>query len=163
MVMHKQRHTCIFSHFSTQMYRRLLTHWGRVTHIYVGILTNIGSDNYYYNNYYLNQCWNIVNWTLRNKLQWNFHSRKCTKNVVCKMASILSRPQWVKQNRTPGRQGPTFPTNSIPACKRGVGDIYISHKLQNMVNTTLAWPWIQCHFAHTPLLHAGTPVWSGMQ
>ena len=34
--------------------------------------------------HHLNQCWNMVNWTLRNKLQWNFnrsskhfHSRKC--------------------------------------------------------------------------------------
>ena len=29
--------------------------------------------------HYLNQCWNIVNWTLRNKLKWNFlsHSKKC--------------------------------------------------------------------------------------
>ena len=32
---------------------------------------------------YINQCWDIVNWTLRNKLRWNFHqntkfpSRKC--------------------------------------------------------------------------------------
>ena len=25
--------------------QRILTHWGRVTHIYVGILTSIGSDN----------------------------------------------------------------------------------------------------------------------
>ena len=23
---------------------------------------------------YLNQCWNILNWTLRNKLRWNFNS-----------------------------------------------------------------------------------------
>ena len=32
--------------------------------------------------YYLNQCWVIVNWAVRNKLQWHlkfydFHSRKC--------------------------------------------------------------------------------------
>ena len=34
--------------------------------------------------HYLNQCWDIVNWTLRNKVQWNFNqntnifvSRKC--------------------------------------------------------------------------------------
>ena len=34
--------------------------------------------------HYLNQCWKIVNWTLRNKIQWfflfefkHFHSRKC--------------------------------------------------------------------------------------
>ena len=41
-------------------------------------------------------------WTLRNKFQWNF-SRKANifiqenefENFVCKMASILSQPQWV--------------------------------------------------------------------
>ena len=55
---------------------RKLTRWGRVTHICVGKLTIIGSDNglspgrY---SHYLNQCWNIVNWTLRNKFQWNFN------------------------------------------------------------------------------------------
>ena len=27
--------------------------------------------------YYLNQCWNIVNWTLRIKLQWNFNRNPC--------------------------------------------------------------------------------------
>ena len=43
----------------------LLTHWGRVTHKCVSKLTIIGPDNY------LNQCWNIVNSNLRNKLQWN--------------------------------------------------------------------------------------------
>ena len=38
----------------------------------------------YASSHYINQCWVIVNWTLRNKLQWNFdqkyeifHSRKC--------------------------------------------------------------------------------------
>ena len=54
----------------------LLTHWGWMTHICVSKLTTIGSD---YDcgltapNYYLNQWWNMVNWTLRNKLQWNFN------------------------------------------------------------------------------------------
>ena len=39
----------------------------------------------------------IVNWTLRNKLQWNFNQNtKCiqdnpSENIVCEMASILSR------------------------------------------------------------------------
>ena len=50
--------------------------------------------------HYLNQCWNIVNWTLRNKLQWNFNRNEYIfirenplENFVCEMASILSRPQ----------------------------------------------------------------------
>ena len=48
--------------------------------------------------HYLNQCWNIVNWTLRNKLKWNFNRNFCFfiqwnafKNVVCEMTAILSR------------------------------------------------------------------------
>ena len=53
--------------------------------------------------HYLNQCWNIVNWTLGNKLQWNlnqslhiFIHEKTLENVVRKMAAILSRPQCAK-------------------------------------------------------------------
>ena len=52
--------------------------------------------------HYLNQCWIIVNSTLRNKLQWNFNRNQyifiegnALENVVCKMASISSRRQWV--------------------------------------------------------------------
>ena len=54
-----------------------LTHWGRVMHICVGDLSIIASDNGYSPSHYLNQCWNIVNWNLRNKIQCNFDSRKC--------------------------------------------------------------------------------------
>ena len=50
----------------------------------------------------LNQCWNIVNWTLRNKLQWNFNrnlnifiEENAFENVAWKMAAILSRPQCI--------------------------------------------------------------------
>ena len=53
-------------------------------------------------NHYLNQCWNIVNWTLRNKIQWNsnrnpniFIQENALENVVCEMASISSRPQCI--------------------------------------------------------------------
>ena len=52
--------------------------------------------------HYLNQWWNIVNCTLRNKLQWNFNwnsnifiQEYALEYVVCEMASILSRPQCV--------------------------------------------------------------------
>ena len=51
---------------------------------------------------YLNQCWNIVNWTIGNKLQWNFNrysnifiQENAFENVVCKMVAIFSRPQCV--------------------------------------------------------------------
>ena len=53
--------------------------------------------------HYLNQCWIIVNWTLRNKLQWNLNQNSniliqenALESVVCETAAILSRPQWVK-------------------------------------------------------------------
>ena len=75
---------------------RYLTHWGRLTHICVSKQTIIGSDN----GHYLNQCWNIVNWTLRNNFQWNFNRNSnifiqeiAFENVDSKMASTLSQPQ----------------------------------------------------------------------
>ena len=57
---------------------RLSTHWSRVTHICVSKLTIIGSDNGLSpgrRSHYLNQCCDIVKWTLRNKLLLNL-SRK---------------------------------------------------------------------------------------
>ena len=83
-----------------------LTHWGRVTHICVVDLGHHWFRQCYVAcsapSHYLNQCWNIVNWTFRNKLQWNFNLNSSIfiqeiafENVACKMASILSRPQWV--------------------------------------------------------------------
>ena len=53
--------------------------------------------------HYLNQCWNINNWTLRNKLQWNlnqnlwiFIQENPFETVVQKMAAVFSRLQCVK-------------------------------------------------------------------
>ena len=52
--------------------------------------------------HYLNQCWNIVNWTIGNQLQWNFYlnsnifiHENAFESVVCEMAVFLSRPQCV--------------------------------------------------------------------
>ena len=51
----------------------------------------------------VNQLWNIDNSNLKNKLQWNpkqnsyiFIQENAFENVVCEMAAILSRPQFVK-------------------------------------------------------------------
>ena len=84
---------------------------GRVTHICVGHLTIIGSDNGLSPGrrqaiIWSNQCWNIINWTLGNKLQWNFNRNSnifiqeiAFESVVCEKAAILSRPQWVKTEK----------------------------------------------------------------
>ena len=52
--------------------------------------------------HYLNQCWNIVNWSFGNKLQWNLNRNRYIfihenpfENGVWKMAAILSQPQCV--------------------------------------------------------------------
>ena len=53
--------------------------------------------------HYLNQCWIIVNWILRNKLQWYlnqntkvFIPKNAFENTVWEMVAILSRGRWVK-------------------------------------------------------------------
>ena len=76
-----------------------------MTHICVSKLTTIGSDNGLSPapSHYLNQCWNIVNWTLRNKLQWKFNrnsnifiQENALEIVVCEMGSFSTHPQCVK-------------------------------------------------------------------
>ena len=85
-----------------------LTHLCRVTHICVSKSTIIVSDNGLSPDrrppsHYLNQCWNIVNWNLRNNLQWNinqnsyiFIQENAFENVVRKLAAILSLSQCVR-------------------------------------------------------------------
>ena len=52
--------------------------------------------------HYLKQCCVIVNWTLRNKLLWNFikiqnfsNTKIAFENIVCETVAILSRGRWV--------------------------------------------------------------------
>ena len=52
--------------------------------------------------HYLSQCWNIINWILENKHQWNLNKNLCIfiqenalENVLWKMVAILSQPQCV--------------------------------------------------------------------
>ena len=74
----------------------LLTHWGRVTHICVGKLIILGSD---YGlspgrtapSHYLNQWWDIVNWTLGNKLQRNINRNS---HIFEKMQLKMSSGKW---------------------------------------------------------------------
>ena len=64
-----------------------LTHWGRVMHICVSKLSAWTAPSHY-----LNQCWNIVNWTFRNKLQWNFNRNS---NIFIKEnVSSYTLAQW---------------------------------------------------------------------
>ena len=80
-----------------------------MTHKCINKQTVIGSGNGLSLSYNLNQCWNIVNRTLRNKVQWNFYQNPDIfiqenpfQNGVWKMAAILSRPQCIN-SLAPGR------------------------------------------------------------
>ena len=98
-------------------YRKVavLTPWGRATHICVGKLTTISSDNGLSPGrrqvIIWNYCWNIVKWNL----EWNFNrnsnifiQENAFQNVVWEMASILSRPQCVKPLAVYVSSGPTY-------------------------------------------------------
>ena len=75
-----------------------LTHLTLVPHIYTSVnRISVGSDNGL--SPVRRQA--IVNWTLRNKLQWNFDKNtklfiqeNAFENIVCDMAAILSRERW---------------------------------------------------------------------
>ena len=56
--------------------------------------------------HYLNKCWNVVNWTLMDALQWSsyrnsnlFIQENAFENIVWKISAILSRSQCVKGNK----------------------------------------------------------------
>ena len=86
--------------------RMTLTHWGRATHICVGKLTIIGSDNGLSPGRSQAIIWTnagilLIGPLVRNKLQWNFNrnsnifiQENARENIICEMASILSRLQW---------------------------------------------------------------------
>ena len=76
-----------------------------VTHICVIILCQLWLRQWLFacstQSHYLNQCLAIVNWTFGNNFQWNptknniFIEQNAFWKVVCKMVSILARPQYV--------------------------------------------------------------------
>ena len=90
-----------------------LTHWDRVTHICVGKLIIIVSDNGLLPARRQAVIWHnirdIVNWTLGNKLQWNFNrnsnifiQENAFESVICEMASILYQPQCAEPSLDTG-------------------------------------------------------------
>ena len=91
------------------IYWRVLSHLPPVPHICVS-----ESDQHWFRqwlvacsapSHYLNQCCYIVNWTFRNKLQWNLNrntklsiQENAYDNIVCEMAAILSSRTWVNMS-----------------------------------------------------------------
>ena len=86
--------------------KMMLTHLSLVPHICVNELGQHQFRKwlvaYPAPSHYLNQCWVIDNWTLRNKPQWNSNQNttlsiheNASENIVCEAAAILSRGRWV--------------------------------------------------------------------
>ena len=91
----------------------MLTHWSREMDICITLVTQPG--HHWFRqwlgteqapSHYLNQCWIIVDWALRNKLQWNSKQntkllihKNASENIFCKMLAILSRVRWVKASQ----------------------------------------------------------------
>ena len=88
--------------------QRRLTHRGLVTHIRVSKLCHhwfsqwLGAFSA--PSHYLNQCWLIINCTLRNKCEWSlkrnkdiFSQANVIETTVVNMAATLFRSQYVKQ------------------------------------------------------------------
>ena len=110
--------------------------------------------------HYLNQCWNIINWTLRSKFQWILNHNSYIfiqdgrnkmaaifqmtflnvfKNVIWEMAAILSRPQYVKIKGTTSHWAEFSRT--------------FSHWLYRWVMLSLTWPQI-CYYIHCKICNS---------
>ena len=79
------------THFSMFLHIGVCFVIKRVTHICVSKLSTSWSAP----SHFLKHCWNIVNWALRNKLQWkfdtkciHFHSGKYLWNAICAITFI---------------------------------------------------------------------------
>ena len=59
--------------------------------------SDYGLSSYLWASDYLNQCWLITSWMLKNKLQWNLNQdvKFFIEEIHLKMLAILFRPQWV--------------------------------------------------------------------
>ena len=97
---------------TSKSYSLLLTLWGRATHICFGKLTTIVSDNGLSPGRRQATIWTIAGILLIGPLGTNFSEiltgiqtfsfkKMRLKNVVCEMASILSRPQCVNTKGNP--------------------------------------------------------------
>ena len=91
-------------HASKYEFSQFLTHLPIVPHI---CIRQLGEHwfrwwlvAYLAPNHYIKQCWVIVNWTLRNSLQWNFNQN--SKFFIRKMCLEMSSASKILQPFGPG-------------------------------------------------------------
>ena len=82
--------------------------------------------------HYLNQCWIIVNWTLRDTIRWNFSQKSnffirenVLENVICEVAAILSRrvSEWLNLTAFLGTVDSEAHIVHISRCQRCRGQL----------------------------------------
>ena len=121
----------------------VLTHWGQVTHICISKLHHHWLKQWLVTwsapSHYLNQCWNIFNWTLRNKFRWNlnqnsyiFIQENAFENVVWEMAAIFSQPQYVNKCHHGSNMNVIY--NMYITCKLCFNNFEIWIKIMNKLN-----------------------------
>ena len=78
-----------------------------------------------------NQYWVIVNWTLMNKLHWNFDQntklfihKNAPENIVCEMTATLSRRGWVKVPLLGKHLCGLHHLTLLPTCFKLVSSVY---------------------------------------
>ena len=108
--------------------------------------------------HYLKQCWNIIKWNFRNKLQcqlrqnsYIFIKQNAFENAVCEMATIFSRPQCVNQRKLSSMR-----TNiSILLEQKTSEKICWSDMYQKRL--TKRGTWINNHISYFPLIYQSCP------
>ena len=142
-----------------------------MTHIFVSKLKIIASDNEL--SPARRQCWNVVNWNLRNKLQWHFNrsfniftQENAFLNVVWKISAIFSRPQCVNTLRP--KNGIHFAVDVFwfwylkGPHRRYVGVVPVfgfpSNKRQTITGTTVGEVGLNSHMFRSIVLSVGTEV-----
>ena len=97
----------------------------------------------------------VVNWTLKNKLQWNsnlnsyiFIQENASENVVCEIAPILSWPQCVNETAPAASSLPTrVHCNQGQTVHYGWSWYMITANGQSCLFNSLRPRWNKCHFA----------------
>ena len=103
-ILHSRYHAIPINIIFVRSFWALSSHRGRVTHMCIGNITRITSDNVLppgrQPSHYLNQCWNVVNWTLRNELKWILIEIQTFsfKIMHMKMSSAKWRPFYLGLN-----------------------------------------------------------------
>ena len=130
---------------------------------------SIGSDNglsdlvaYLTPSHYQNQCWVIVNWALRNKLQWNWNQNtklfiheNAYEYIFSEMAAILPRWRWVKNAESR--------TNWVPFCNHTWKSIFFLQSnifneiLMSLKEKLFLFDWLLLYVINLSIILSRTP------